>query len=112
MAPHSDPPVSWSETQNIRFKVALPGNGLASPVIWGDKIFVLTAVASDAKAYEASRKAAAEKRERKEWPPSVEPVKQAFVVLALSRQDGRVIWQKTAAQRVPHESHFLDSSSY
>lgn len=110
VAPHSDPPTAWSETENVRLKVEVPGRGLASPIVWGDKIFLLTAVAADADAYDASQKAAAEKLEKKEWPPSVEPVKQAFEVLALSRQDGSVVWRKTAAEKVPHESHYLDSS--
>ncbi len=110
VAPHSDPPITWSETENIRFKVEIPGRGLASPVVWGDNIFILTAMAADADAYEASQQAAAEKLAKKEWPPSVEPVKQAFLVLALSRQDGSEVWRKTAAEKVPHESHYLDSS--
>ena len=37
-----DPPVTWSETENVKWKVKLPGTGSSSPVIWGDKIFVLT----------------------------------------------------------------------
>ncbi len=110
VAPHGDPPITWSETENIRFKVPVPGRGLASPIVWGDRIFLLTAVAADADAYQVSQNAAAEKLEKKEWPPSVEPVKQAFLVLALSLQDGSVVWRKTAAERVPHESHYLDSS--
>ncbi len=109
-APHGDPPTAWSETQNIRFKVAVPGRGLASPIVWGDRIFILTAAAVDAAAYADSQKAAAEKLERKEWPPSVEPVPQAFMVLAFSRQDGRELWRRTAVEKVPHESHYLDSS--
>lgn len=110
VAPHGDPPVKWSETENLRFKVEIPGRGLASPIVWGDKIFLLTAAAADQQAYEAAQKAAAEKLERREWPPSVEPVKQAFEVLALSRRDGSVVWRRTAAEQVPHESHYLDSS--
>ncbi len=110
VAPHGDPPVSWSEDENVRFKVAISGRGLATPIIWDDKIFILTAVSADAAAYEASQKAAAEKLEKKEWPPSVEPVAQRFVVLALSRLDGSVVWERTAVERVPHESHYIDSS--
>ena len=30
--------------QSVRFKVALPGKGWSSPVVWGDKIFVTTSV--------------------------------------------------------------------
>ena len=110
VAPHSDPPTAWSETENLRFKVEIPGRGLASPIVWGDRIFLLTAVAADPEAYEAAQKKAAEKLEKQEWPPSVEPVRQAFLVLALSRRDGSVVWRRTAVEQVPHESHYLDAS--
>src|SRR6478609_3751312 len=38
------PPLEWSETKNIKWKVEIPGRGSGTPVIWGDKVFVLTAV--------------------------------------------------------------------
>ncbi|MHC2066296.1 outer membrane protein assembly factor BamB family protein [Bremerella sp. T1] len=38
------PPVKWSEEDNIRWKVAVSGKGSSSPVIWGDKLFLLSAV--------------------------------------------------------------------
>ncbi len=38
------PPTEWSETKNIRWKVEIPGRGSASPVVWGDRVFVLSAV--------------------------------------------------------------------
>ncbi len=109
-SPDGDPPVTWSEEENVRFKVELPGRGLASPVVWDDKIFILAADAADPAAYEASQKAAAAVLERKEWPPAVRPVRQKFLVLALSRADGSVVWQRTASEHVPHESHYIDSS--
>ena len=43
-APHGNPPVEWSETKNIRWKTSIPGRGHATPVVWDDKLFVLTAV--------------------------------------------------------------------
>jgi outer membrane protein assembly factor BamB len=44
VAPDADPPLEWSETKNVKWKVALPGTGSSTPVIWGDRVFVLTAV--------------------------------------------------------------------
>ena len=110
VAPHSDPPLTWSEEENIRLKVPIPGRGLASPIVWGDKVFILTTVPVDAGAYEASQQAAAKKLEERQWPPSVEPVQQRFLVMALSRADGSLIWQRAATTLVPHESHYIDSS--
>ncbi len=43
-APHGDPPVTWDENTNIRWKVPLPGLSHATPVVWGDRIYVLAAV--------------------------------------------------------------------
>lgn len=34
------PPTVWSPTENIAWRVSIPGYGQSSPVIWGDNIFV------------------------------------------------------------------------
>ena len=39
-----DAPLHWSDTKNVRWKTEIPGRGSSSPVIWGDRIFVTTAV--------------------------------------------------------------------
>ena len=39
-----DAPTTWSDTKNIKWKVVIPGRGHSSPVLWGDQIFVTTAV--------------------------------------------------------------------
>ena len=44
VAPESDPPVEWSETKNVRWKVALPGKGHSTPIVSGERIFLTTAV--------------------------------------------------------------------
>jgi hypothetical protein len=37
-------PDTWSETQNVRWKTALPGMGWSSPIVWGDRVFVTSAL--------------------------------------------------------------------
>ena len=49
VAPEADPPVEWSETENVAWKVEIPGKGSATPVVWGDRLFVLTAIPTDAR---------------------------------------------------------------
>ncbi|MDH3629291.1 MAG: PQQ-like beta-propeller repeat protein [Acidobacteriota bacterium] len=110
VSPDGNPPIEWSETHNVRFKVAVPGRALSSPVVWGDKIFVMSSMSIDAAAYSASQQAASQLLERNEWPPKVSPVEQRFLVMAYSRLDGTLIWQRTATQQVPHESHYIDSA--
>jgi len=43
-APAGRPPVEWSETKNIRWKAALPGKGHSTPIVWGERIFLTTAI--------------------------------------------------------------------
>jgi outer membrane protein assembly factor BamB len=48
VAPDCNPPTVWSETQNIKWKVKLTGDGSdGSPIVWKDKIFFQTAVKTD-----------------------------------------------------------------
>lgn len=44
----ANPPTEWSRTQNIKWKVKIPGRGSGSPVIWEDRVFVTTAIAENA----------------------------------------------------------------
>jgi outer membrane protein assembly factor BamB len=39
-------PVTWSKTENVRWKVPVPGLGVSAPVVWGDRVFL---TASDAR---------------------------------------------------------------
>jgi hypothetical protein len=43
-APAGDPPVRWSETDGVRWKIPVPGSGASTPIVWGDTIYLQTAV--------------------------------------------------------------------
>jgi outer membrane protein assembly factor BamB len=47
VAPQGNPPTEWSTTKNVKWKVPIPGRGSGSPIVWGDQIFILTAVKTD-----------------------------------------------------------------
>jgi outer membrane protein assembly factor BamB len=119
VAPEADPPVKWSETENVKWKVAVPGFGTSTPVIWQDKVFLLTAIApaKDAEATPAAVEAPAapggpgEGRRRRggggmtrEKPSE----KFQFAVVCLARDSGKILWQKTVREEVPHEAHHRD----
>lgn len=38
------PPIEWGNEKNIKWKVAIPGRGMSTPIVWGNKVFMLTAV--------------------------------------------------------------------
>ena len=74
-------PVRWSETENIRWKVSIPGKGHSSPIVWGDRIFVTTCL---------------EKEEKR-------------VLLCLSRSDGHVFWERAVLSAALERNHNLNS---
>jgi len=101
-AQKGNPPLTWSETENIKWKVKLPGQGSSSPVIWGQKIFFQTAVKTDVKSSDASSDA-------QEEPPfhggKTTTNVYKFDVVCMDRNTGKIIWQKTARKEMPHEGH-------
>ena len=103
VAPHGDPPVQWDEETNIRWKTPLPGRGHATPVVWEDRIFVLTAVAEGGTtSYEHGEV-------RRQATVTTEDAFR-YEVLAVNRADGRLLWRRTAAVGPPHEGRHADGS--
>lgn len=47
IAPEAKPPITWSESENIKWKVELPGRGSGSPIVWGDRIYLQAAIKTD-----------------------------------------------------------------
>ena len=39
-------PTTWSTTENVKWCVPVPGRGWSSPVIWGDKVFLSSAIST------------------------------------------------------------------
>ncbi len=111
VAPHGDPPLTWSETSNLRYKVEIPGRGHASPVVWGDRIFLLTAVDAAAPAPSPGSAPPAGGAAGSGPPQSVAPDRELrFVLLALDRATGKVVWERTARQARPHEGTHPDGT--
>lgn len=107
IAESSDPPATWSETENIKWKVPIDGNGTSTPIIWEEKVFVLTAVKTD-------------KKDTSIPDPKDQPktnffdIKQPnavheFVVVCLDRNTGKELWRKTATRKIPHEGAHNDN---
>ena len=47
VALHGDPPIEWNENKNVRWKIEIPGQGHATPIVWDDTIFVTSAIKTD-----------------------------------------------------------------
>jgi len=62
----TDVPLKWSATENVLWKVPVPGKGHSSPIVWGDRIFVT----------------------------SCDEAKKERLLLCLDRREGKVLWQR------------------
>jgi len=47
MAEDGNPPITFSESKNIKWKLDFPGEGSSTPIVWGKKLIFLTAVPGD-----------------------------------------------------------------
>ena len=106
VAPEGRPPVTFSESENLSWKVEIPGYGHASPVVWEDKVFILTAVETVERPPDEPPAEGEQRRRRMIVPAG--PVR--FVVLALDRATGDTLWERTAIEAVPHEGTHPDGT--
>jgi outer membrane protein assembly factor BamB len=60
------PPTKWSDTENVIWKVDIPGRGHATPILWGERVFIATA----------------------------DDIDETQSLLCLSRADGSLLWNK------------------
>jgi outer membrane protein assembly factor BamB len=138
VAPAADPPATWSETNNVKWKVKIPGTGQATPIVWDDRVFIQTAIPTGKKT-EAKPAEAAEAPQPPPPEPGGEPPRKGpggppgkggkkgrggfgpgpkptevyeFAVLCLDRQTGKVLWQQVAREEVPHEGYRQGEGSF
>mgnify|MGYP002629754654 CR=1 FL=1 len=96
------PPTEWSESKNVKWKVEIPGRGSASPVVWGDRLFLLTAVPAGGPA------------EAQHEPRGGLPQRgvHQYKVLAINRHTGKTIWERVAREEEPHEAAHQDNGTW
>ncbi len=107
----SNPPLTWAEGSNVRWKIAIPGRGRSTPIVWEDRIFLTTAVETTTPADPAKVKAAmADTPEFARKDAHVPDKVLQFIVMAISRIDGKVLWQKTVHEEAPLAGTHADGS--
>lgn len=93
----ADPPTEWSESKNVRWKTRIPGRGHGTPIVWDDRVFLTTAIATGEK---FSPRPSGRPGAHDNLP--VESAHQ-FVVMAIDRTSGNIVWEKVVHQAVPLE---------
>src|SRR5206468_7155586 len=87
-----DAPTTWSDSKNIKWKIPIPGRGHSSPVLWGDQIFVTTAIPIGAEPERASQ-AGADSGGRGGAAGGAGPlVDHKFDLISIDRRAGKILW--------------------
>ncbi len=88
---------------NILWRTPIPGLAHSSPIVWGNRVFVTTAISERA---DATFKPglygdgdASDDRSKHRW-----------VIYALDRVTGRIVWERTAAEGVPQNKRHVKST--
>ena len=94
----SAPPVSWTLTpaKSIGWKTTIPGLAHSSPIVWGNRIYVTTAVAAEGKPGIVVGDV-----DKSGIDPATDTGTHAWRLLAIDKQSGKVLWDKVAHQGMP-----------
>lgn len=102
------PPLSWDATtsRNVAWKVSLPGLGHSSPVVWGDRVFVTTAV-SARETPVFRRDVSTREGDVINIDSSGDRTSHIWRVYGLDKRTGRILWETTAHEGVPRVDRHL-----
>jgi outer membrane protein assembly factor BamB len=120
------PPLTWSETNHVKWKVKIPGRGSATPIVWENLVFIQTAIPTGRRVEAAE--AASPPQQTPATPPATggdsnrrgrgglsaaKPSEvHQFVLLCLDRRSGKTLWQQVVREEVPHEGHHRSDGTF
>ena len=97
-------PGTWSGADRVAWKTPIPGRGWSSPIVWGQRIFITTAIQEGGE---------------------IEPVKKGlylggdrpapgethrWIVYCLDLASGKIVWEKEVHRGVPQHGHHLKNT--
>ncbi|MCH7824023.1 MAG: PQQ-binding-like beta-propeller repeat protein [Acidobacteria bacterium] len=99
------PPTSWDAEQsvNIRWKTPIPGFGNSSPIVWGDKIFITTAISSQSNPVFRPGNIG-------DTDNAGDQSEHVWKLYCLDRVTGQILWERTVRTGVPRASRHLKST--
>jgi outer membrane protein assembly factor BamB len=98
-------PVKWNgpSGESVLWKTSIPGIAVSSPIVWGDRVFVSTAVSSDPNATIRTGLYG-------DVEPSSDLSKHSWRVFALDKRTGKVVWERVAHEGIPRTKRHPKSS--
>ena len=104
VAEGTNPPITWDleKSQNVLWKTDIPGLSHSSPIVWGNNVFVITAVSSEAKpTFKAKDRGIG---------LANDDVSHTWMIFALDKRNGRVIWTEKAYEGVPRAKRHVKAT--
>ena len=102
-APSAKPPTEWSSIKNMRWKVAVPGEGISTPIVWQGRVYLVSAVDTGKEPDEVPK---VDERAMTRPPKSI----YAFMVWCHDLETGKLIWKQKATEAVPFEGRHKTST--
>jgi outer membrane protein assembly factor BamB len=104
VAEGTNPPITWDvqKSQNVLWKTDIPGLSHASPIVWGNNIFVITAISGDSKtSFEAKNRGI---------DLAQDSVPHTWMIYALDKRNGKVLWSNKAYEGVPRAKRHVKAT--
>jgi outer membrane protein assembly factor BamB len=95
------PPTVWDVAKDagVRWRTSIPGLSHASPVVWGDRVYIVTAVRLEG--------TSAIDRKAEGVVFSEDTVRRAWKLFALDRSSGKIVWERTAVEGAPQQGRHV-----
>ncbi len=108
VAENSSPPTEWSSTKNVKWKIRIPGQGSGSPIIWEDKVYVVSSVPVSTEQPQASKQQSDrqnnQSRFRGRGRRGSAPLQMLeFTLFCFDRATGEELWKQVAVKAKPHQ---------
>jgi outer membrane protein assembly factor BamB len=103
----SAPPAAWSlaPAKSIGWQTRIPGLAHSSPIVWGNRVYLTTAVAADGKPGVVLGDVS-----KSGIDPATDTGRHAWRLMALDAQSGKVVWDKVAHEGVPRMKRHVKAS--
>ena len=106
------PPTVWDVEQsiNVKWKTSIPGLAHSSPIVWGDRVFVTTAVPAIDAAVPFRHGGDASSHADPANLTTTDDFPHSWRVYALDKQTGKILWERVAHEGVPRTARHVTES--
>ena len=88
-------PLEWTASRNVAWKTPIPGRGHSSPIVWGDRVFLTTAIEGEVVPGARAVRHVADGQEFVHPDAVGADRRHTYMLFALDAKDGRVVWERT-----------------